>query len=178
MRWYLPSRAFPLLEMYEATWQHSIFLSGFKLAWKSAMFYQNFSDLITKKISDRRPESILLVSETSLFKTFYRSRKHPKTCDILFSFLVKCGEGPHFWWTGRENFFKHSSVANVSNGFMVTTMRRDCPASSGFSRLDATLWMERNRWERPFAFPSSMRVHVTPKSKRQITSLPLDSQET
>ena len=35
-----------------------------------------------------------------------------------------------------------------------------------------TLW-ERNHCERPFAFPSSMRVHVTPMSKRQMTSLPL-----
>ena len=65
------------------------------------MFYQNFSDLITKKISDRRPDSILLVFEIS-------------------------GEGPHFWWTGRENFFKHSSVANVSNAFMVTKARLPC----------------------------------------------------
>ena len=35
-----------------------------------------------------------------------------------------------------------------------------CPASSGFSRPDATLRWERNHCEQPFAFPSSMRVHV------------------
>ena len=34
------------------------------------------------------------------------------------------------------------------------------PASNGFSRLDATLRWERNHCEQPFAFPSSMRVHV------------------
>ena len=34
------------------------------------------------------------------------------------------------------------------------------PASSGFSRPDATLPWERNHCEQPFAFPSSMRVHV------------------
>ena len=34
------------------------------------------------------------------------------------------------------------------------------PASSGFSRPDATLRCERNHCEQPFAFPSSMRVHV------------------
>ena len=34
------------------------------------------------------------------------------------------------------------------------------PASSGFSRPDATLRWERNHCEQPFAFPSSMRVHV------------------
>ena len=73
MTWYLPSRAFPLLEMYEATWQHSNILERIQIGVKIWMFYQNFSDLITKKISDRRPESILLVSETSLFKTFYSS---------------------------------------------------------------------------------------------------------
>ena len=32
--------------------------------------------------------------------------------------------------------------------------------SSGFSRPDATLRWERNHCEQPFAFPSSMRVHV------------------
>ena len=36
------------------------------------------------------------------------------------------------------------------------------PASSGFSRLDATLRRERNPCEQPFAFPSSTRVQVTP----------------
>ena len=35
------------------------------------------------------------------------------------------------------------------------------PASSGFSRLDAALRRKRNHCEQPFAFPSSMRVHVT-----------------
>ena len=34
------------------------------------------------------------------------------------------------------------------------------PASSGFSRPDATLRWERNHCKQPFAFPSSMRVHV------------------
>ena len=34
------------------------------------------------------------------------------------------------------------------------------PASSGFSRPDATLRWERNHCEQPFAFSSSMRVHV------------------
>ena len=34
------------------------------------------------------------------------------------------------------------------------------PASGGFSRPDATLRWERNHCEQPFAFPSSMRVHV------------------
>ena len=34
------------------------------------------------------------------------------------------------------------------------------PESSGFSRPDATLRWERNHCEQPFAFPSSMRVHV------------------
>ena len=34
------------------------------------------------------------------------------------------------------------------------------PASSGFSRSDATLQCDRNYWEQPFAFPSSMHVHV------------------
>ena len=34
------------------------------------------------------------------------------------------------------------------------------PASSGFSRPDATLRWETNNCEQPFAFPSSMRVHV------------------
>ena len=34
------------------------------------------------------------------------------------------------------------------------------PASSGFSRPDATLRWERNHCEQPFAFPSSMRFHV------------------
>ena len=34
------------------------------------------------------------------------------------------------------------------------------PASSGFSRPDATLQWERKHCEQPFAFPSSMRVHV------------------
>ena len=37
---------------------------------------------------------------------------------------------------------------------------------------------ERNHCEQPFAFPSSMRVHVTPRSKRQMTSLSLVLQET
>ena len=49
--------------------------------------------------------------------------------------------------------------------------------SSGLSRLDVTLSRERNYSERSFAFPSSMRVHVTPTSKRQMTVLPLDSHE-
>ena len=35
-----------------------------------------------------------------------------------------------------------------------------------------------NLWERPFALPSSMRVHVTPASKRQMTPLPHVSKET
>ena len=35
------------------------------------------------------------------------------------------------------------------------------PASSGFSRPDATLRWERNHCEQPFAFPSTMRAHVT-----------------
>ena len=35
------------------------------------------------------------------------------------------------------------------------------PASSGFSRPDAALRRKRNHCEQPFAFPSSMRVHVT-----------------
>ena len=34
-------------------------------------------------------------------------------------------------------------------------------ASSGFSRLDTALRRKRNHCEQPFAFPSSMRVHVT-----------------
>ena len=34
------------------------------------------------------------------------------------------------------------------------------PSSSGFSRPDTTLRWERNHCEQPFAFPSSMRVHV------------------
>ena len=34
------------------------------------------------------------------------------------------------------------------------------PASSGFSRPDATLRWERNHCDQPFAFPSSMRFHV------------------
>ena len=34
------------------------------------------------------------------------------------------------------------------------------PASSGFSWPDATLRWERNHCDQPFAFPSSMRVHV------------------
>ena len=34
------------------------------------------------------------------------------------------------------------------------------PASSGFSRSDATLRWDRNHCEQPFAFPSSMHVHV------------------
>jgi len=76
------------------------------------MFYQTFSDLIMKKISDKRPESFLLVFEIS-------------------------GEGPHFRWTGRENFL------SIRLWQMSVTLswwpRRDCPASSGFSRLDATL---------------------------------------
>ena len=37
------------------------------------------------------------------------------------------------------------------------------PASSGFSRPDATLRWERNHCEQPFAFPSSMHVHVMTK---------------
>ena len=34
------------------------------------------------------------------------------------------------------------------------------PASSGFSRSDATLRWDRNHYEQPFAFPSNMHVHV------------------
>ena len=39
-------------------------------------------------------------------------------------------------------------------------LRSPYPASSGFSRPDVTLRRERNHCKQPFAFPSSMRVHV------------------
>ena len=42
----------------------------------------------------------------------------------------------------------------------------------------ATLRRERNHCKQLFAFPSSMRVHVIPTSKRQMATLPLVSQET
>ena len=48
----------------------------------------------------------------------------------------------------------------------------------GFSRPDATLLRERNHYEQTFSFPSRMRVHVMPTSKRQMASLPLVSQKT
>ena len=52
------------------------------------------------------------------------------------------------------------------------------PSQQWFSsRPNATLRRERSYFERPFDFPSSMRVHVTPTSKRQMTSIPLVSQE-
>ena len=38
--------------------------------------------------------------------------------------------------------------------------QRTYPASSGFSRPDATLRWERNHCVQPFPFPSNMRVHV------------------
>ena len=148
-----------------------------KFRLKSAMFYQNFSDFITKKISDRRPGSILLVFEISLFKTFYRSWKHPKTFDIVV-FSCENVEKGHISGGRTTRSFVSIRLWQMSVTLSWWPPRRDCPASSGFSKLDATLWMERNRWERPFAFPSSMLVHLTPESERQITSLPLDSQET
>ena len=39
-------------------------------------------------------------------------------------------------------------------------LRSPYPASSGFSWPDVTLRRERTHCEQPFAFPSSMRVHV------------------
>ena len=47
------------------------------------------------------------------------------------------------------------------------------PTSSGFSKPHAKPRRRRNHCEQPFAFPSSMRVHVSPTSKTQMTSLSL-----
>ena len=40
------------------------------------------------------------------------------------------------------------------------SLRSPYPASRGFCRPDVTLRRERNHCKQPFAFPSSMRVHV------------------
>ena len=42
------------------------------------------------------------------------------------------------------------------------------PASSDFCRPDAPLRWERNHCEQPFAFPSSMRVHVMTRQQREL----------
>ena len=52
------------------------------------------------------------------------------------------------------------------------------PVSSGFSCRNAMLWRERNHCEWQIAPPSSMLVHLSLMSKRQMTSLPLFWQET
>ena len=47
------------------------------------------------------------------------------------------------------------------------------PASRSFSWPDSTLRREKNHCEQPFAFPSSMRVHVTPRFKRHMMYITL-----
>ena len=79
---------------------------------------------------------------------------------------MKCGDGPPS--SGR--------AAGFECGKMYVTLLRlppshDYPVGSGFSRLEATLRMENNHCERPFVFPSSRRVHVTPTSSKTTTLL-------
>ena len=57
----------------------------------------------------------------------------------------------------RELSLKVSIFITIFNIFWAITTY---PASSGFSRPDATLRRERNHFEHPSAFPSRMRVHV------------------
>ena len=54
------------------------------------------------------------------------------------------------FWHSRKQVF---SILRAQSG-------QPYPASSGFSRPDAALRRKRNHCEQPFAFPSSMRVHV------------------
>jgi len=62
-------------------------------------------------------------------------------------------------WQFCRNFlaFQRASFQH----FTSTIGRQPYPASSGFSGPDATLRRKSNHCEQPFAFPSSMRVHVT-----------------
>ena len=57
----------------------------------------------------------------------------------------------------RELSLKVSIFITIFNIFWAITTY---PASSGFSRADAMLRRERNHFEHPSAFPSSMHVHV------------------
>lgn len=66
---------------------------------------------------------------------------------------------------------KSSSSSSASYFKFVTTY----PASSGFF---GRLQRDRNHYEQPFAFPSSMRVHMMPTLKSQMASLPLVLHET
>ena len=69
-------------------------------------------------------------------------------------------------------------IFNLTNAEFLHTVSAQYPASCGFFRLDAMLRRERNYCEQSFASSSSMHVHVTPMSKRQMTSLSFVLQET
>ena len=70
---------------------------------------------------------------------------------------MKCGDGPPS--SGRTARFAYVTLLWLPPS-------HDYPVGSGFSRLEATLRMENNNCERPFVFPSSRRVHVTPTSSK------------
>ena len=69
-------------------------------------------------------------------------------------------------------------IFNLPNAEFLHTGSAQYPASCGFSRLDAMLRRKRNYCQHPFPLASSMRVHLTPISKRQMTSLSFVLQET
>ena len=76
---------------------------------------------------------------------------------INFNIKIWTNLGGNFletFWHSREQVF---SILRAQSG-------QPYPVSSGFSRPHAALRRKRNHCEQPFAFPSGMRVHVTPLS--------------
>ena len=91
-----------------------------------------------------------------------------RTVDSDKEKLKGVGRWQHTWTRTDDStegkweimFFSFDYVINEMVNVAAVQPRSDYPASSGFSRPDATLRWERNHCEQPFAFSSSMRVHV------------------
>ena len=108
-------------------------------------------------------------SKTSLFKP-------PNSFSIYSETLTMYQTLPFYETCSRLDTKKNPSKRD-RNVVCVT----QCAAKHSFpfpQCATATLRRWRNHCENPFAFSSSMCVHMTPTSKSTMTSLPLVSQET
>ena len=116
--------------------------------------------LTEKIIKNSKEESIFKSTTFASYRIFL---VQITTCTISFEKVQYIPA-----WIARE--FKRWSCApheHITNGLYEFTLKkkvqrsqRSYPASSGFPRTDTTLRWEINHCEQPFAFPSSMRVHV------------------